>query len=334
MPAFSLLVGIGNDVYVQVTDVIQVLSDAFSVGSLPEYLPLLAQIERGRCLYTESGDGMSLVAQCTGVGHAADKAAHAKVALAVPAVLCIGSEVRHTLLCYVKFAIGCTVYRGHFNGSVETEVFQSFVGVCHLGGTIESCSVGTLEIDGGRQCTQVHETAVGVAHRYITKRHVSVAQLETFVGTVPEVSGCVHDEVTENFGMPHQFQENGGSAGVHLELVPDFTSVRDVGGNEVDVVNDAAEIILCRSAYITADAQSKLAFSVCQQEARGLRLMDVGQLRLVHDTDNFVARLVYGNQYDTFGRLILNNHFFCAWAANVDRPVPHSRNITFKIVFI
>ena len=93
----SFDVGIGNKVHNQVADVVELLSDAFSVSGLPEHLPLPAQIESGGCLYAEPGDGMRLVALRIGVGHAADKPAHAQMAFAVPAVLCIGGEVRHAL---------------------------------------------------------------------------------------------------------------------------------------------------------------------------------------------------------------------------------------------
>ena len=99
-------------------------------------------------------------------------------------------------------------------------------------------------------------------------------------------------------------------AGIHLKLVSDFAPVGDVGRDKVDVVDDAAEVVLCRGAYIAADAQGELPFSVRQQEAGCLRFVDVGHLRLVHDADYLVARFVYGDQYDTFGRLILDNHFF------------------------
>ena len=86
--------------------------------------------------------------------------------------------------------------------------------------------------------------------------------MEAFVGTVAEVAGGVHHEIAENLGMPHQFQENGGRAGIHLKLVSDFAPVGDVGGDKVDVVDDAAEVVLCRGAYIAADAQGELPFSV------------------------------------------------------------------------
>ena len=56
----AFIIGIGNDVHVQVADIIQVLSDAFSVSGLPEHLPLPAYIESGGCLYAESGNGMRL----------------------------------------------------------------------------------------------------------------------------------------------------------------------------------------------------------------------------------------------------------------------------------
>ena len=259
---------------------------------------------------------MRLVAQRAGVRHAADKSAHTQVAFAVPAVLCVSGEIRHTLLRDVKPAVGRTVYGRYFDGSVETEVFQPLVGICHLGGTVKGGSVGTLEVDSGRQCAQVHETAIGIAYRYVTKRHVGIAQLEAFVGTVPEVAGGVHHEVAENLGMPHQLQEDGGSAGIHLKLILDFASTRDVGGDKVDVVDDAAEIILRRSAYIAADTQGELAFSVRQQEAGSLRFVDVRQLRLIHDADYLIARLVYGDQYDTFGRLVFDNHFFLRVGCN------------------
>ena len=179
-----------------------------------------------------------------------------------------------------------------------------------MGGAVKGGSVRPLEVDGGRHCTQVHEAAVGVAHRHVAERHVGIAQLEAFVGTVAEVAGGVHHEVAENLGMPYQFQENGGRAGIHLKLVSDFAPVGDVGRDKVDVVDDAAEVVLCRGAYIAADAQGELPFSVRQQEAGCLRFVDVGHLRLVHDADYLVARFVYGDQYDTFGRLILDNHFF------------------------
>ena len=137
--------------------------------------------------------------------------------------------------------------------------------------------------------------------------------MEAFVGTVAEVAGGVHHEVAENLGMPHQFQENGGSAGIHLELVPDFASVGDISRDEVDVVYDTSEVILCCGTYVAADTQGKLAFSVRQQETGRLRFVDVGELRLVHDADYLVARFVYGHQYDAFGGFFLDNHFFlCA----------------------
>ena len=126
---FACFIGIGNDVHVQVAEVVQVLPDAFPVGGLPEHLPLFAQIEGGGCLYAEAGNGMRLVAQGAGVGHAADKSAYAHMAFAVPAVLRISGEVGHALLCDVKLAVGRAVYRRHFDRGVETEVFQPFVGV-------------------------------------------------------------------------------------------------------------------------------------------------------------------------------------------------------------
>ena len=66
--------------------------------------------------------------------------------------------------------------------------------------------------------------------------------------------------------MPHQFLDNGGSAGIHLELGPDFASVGDISRDEVDVVYDTSEVILCCGTYVAADTQGKLAFSVRQQD--------------------------------------------------------------------
>ena len=100
------------------------------------------------------------------------------------------------MLGNAQLVVGSTVYCRGFDGSVEAEVLQPFVGVGQLRGTIEGGTVRSLEVDGGGEGTQVHESAVVVAHRYIAEGHVGVAQLEG-LATTTEITGCVYHEVAQ-----------------------------------------------------------------------------------------------------------------------------------------
>lgn len=145
----AFLFGIGHDVYVQVAEVVQVLPDALSVVCLAKELPLLADVEGGGSLYAVAGDTGCLIALGAGVRHAADDASHTEMAAAVPTVLRIGGEVRHALLGDGQRTVGGAVYYRGFDGGVEAEVLQAFVGVRQLRGTVEGGAVRPLEVDGG-----------------------------------------------------------------------------------------------------------------------------------------------------------------------------------------
>ena len=140
----SFLFGIGHDVHVQVADIVQVLPDALSVVCLAEELPFLADVEGGGSLYAVAGDAGCLVTLGAGVRHAADDTAHTEMAAAVPAILGISGEVRHALLGDGERTVGGAVHYRGFDGSVEAEVFQPFVGVRQLRGTVEGGAVRPL----------------------------------------------------------------------------------------------------------------------------------------------------------------------------------------------
>ena len=117
------------------------------------------------------------------------------MAVCTPTILCISSEVRHTLLGYAKLVVRSAVHAWDFDRSMETPVLQAFVSVGKLGGTVEGSTVRPLIVDGGQGC-QVHETAVSVTYSEIKERHISIAQLECFVAA-PEVTGCIYHEIAQ-----------------------------------------------------------------------------------------------------------------------------------------
>ena len=192
---------------------------------------------------------------------------------------------------------------------METPVFQTFVSVGKLSGTVESCTIGALEVDSGRQCSQIHEPTISITHRYITERHISISQLEYLISAT-EVTGSIYNEIAQQFSMPYQFQEDGGSTCIHLELVLYFAGIRNVGRDEVHVVHDAAKVIFGSGTHISADTKGEFPFFIHQQEAGSFRIVDVPELRFVHDTDDLVACLVDGNHDDAVRCFVINNHFF------------------------
>ena len=152
---------------------------------------------------------------------------------------------------------------------METPVFQTSCKCRKLSGTVESCTIGAFEVDSGRQCSQIHEPTISITHRYITERHISISQLNT-LSPPREVTGSIYNEIAQQFSMPYQFQEDGGSTCIHLELVLYFAGIRNVGRDEVHVVHDAAKVIFGSGTHISADTKGEFPFFIHQQEAWAL----------------------------------------------------------------
>ena len=78
--------------------------------------------------------------------------------------------------------------------------------------------------------------------------------------------------------MSYQFQEDGGSACIHLELVLYFTGIRNVGRDEIHIIYNAAKVILGSGTHISSDTKGEFSFFIHQQEAGCLWIVDVPEL--------------------------------------------------------
>ena len=72
------------------------------------------------------------------------------------------------------------------------------------------------------------------------------------------------------FGTSYQFEEQGGSGDVHLELVLCKIAASALWYQcriEIYIINDTVKIILCRCTNVSSDAEGEFPFLVSEQEA-------------------------------------------------------------------
>ena len=97
------------------------------------------------------------------------------------------------------------------------------------------------------------------------------------------------------FGASYQFEKQGRSSDIHLELVfgkITLSRSADQCRIEIHIVNDSIKVILSRSTNVATDTEGEFSLLVGKQEARRVRVMETHLRTVVHDTDDFIARFI------------------------------------------
>ena len=210
----------------------------------------------------------------------------------VPAILRIDGKVGHALGGGACRCGGGDARIGHFGRHGDLPVGVERVRVADHRVEKRRIAVGSFEIDGGRYRCQVAEGREAPSDGESRYRNVSVAQRESGGLVTPEVGRNVADDWSQLTGVRDRFEEQARRRGVELELLVVALGVRyrNVCGNEVEVVGDAAEVVRGTQAHVAADTQNHFLVFARDDEPRQPALLETALDGVVIGCDHLLGR--------------------------------------------
>ena len=142
----------------------------------------------------------------------------------------------------------------------------------------EVIGVGTLEVDGRRGCRKVAEGRHVATQRKAQERHVGRTQAGRVaaLGASAEVGVHEHDHAAQRTGVGDGLHKQTRGRSVHHQLLPGIVIAvnGNVVGHEVDVVDDAVEVIPGAEADETAQREGETVVLRGEDELRFLDLLE------------------------------------------------------------
>ena len=272
---------IGREVEPRAGQVLDIRGDALAVDAVHKEPQGLRHLDRAAELHAPSQQrGVVARAEVVEVHVAHDaRSPDVTVAVGAPGILEVGREIGNALFQRREIVVVGAADRGHLGRNAELEVVVGEgVFVADHRGEVEVIGVGTLEVDGRRGCRKVAEGRHVATQRKAQERHVGRTQAGRVaaLGASAEVGVHEHDHAAQRTGVGDGLHKQTRGRSVHHQLLPGIVIAvnGNVVGHEVDVVDDAVEVIPGAEADETAQREGETVVLRGEDELRFLDLLE------------------------------------------------------------
>ena len=279
--------GVGREVEPRTGQILDIGGDALTVDAVHEHAEPVAALDRAAQLHAPPEERRGGILRYFIHVRVAEHGRSAEVAAAVgaPGILQVHREVGYALVDRLEVLAVGGAHARQLGGDAEGHVPA---GERHLVADqrreVEIIGVRPLEVDGRGGGRQVAEGRHVASEGQPLERHVGRTQAGRVasLGTAAEVGVHVDHHAPQRPGVGNGLQEEARGRGVHHQLLLRIVIARnrDVVGHEVDVVDDAVEIIAGAQRHEAAHRERETVVLRGEYELGLLGLLEAGAVRV------------------------------------------------------